>query len=783
MSSGAVWAQVEDLFTHALERPEAERELFVNAARCSSEEIRSEVLKLLRARGRMGDFLQSTLLDFRGQLFGSYRALEEIGRGGMSVVYRGQRVDGDFDRRVAIKVVLVQAGPLAETRLLAALEHPNIARLLDAGTTELGFSYLVMEFVQGVACTKYAAASTEAEKLRLFLQVCYGVHAAHQALIVHRDLKPDNILVTAEGDVKLLDFGIGKLLATDGMQTVGARAYTIDYASPEQVLGHPASTAADVFSLGVVLCELLSGKLPRILSDLPLDVALTRLRDENPSLPLTGDLALIVRKAIHPDPGRRYSSAAALAADVERYLRHEAIEARPPLWWYSSSKFVRRHRYSVTVAALAVLSLAGTAAYALRQQRLAQKHFNDVRSLARAVMFDLHDTVSKIPGSLEARKQIADRSIVYLESLASDSTASADVQKDVAEGYLRLSDIEGKDTGGVSLGRSKEALQHAQKAVQIARRLVKSDPADEKARTILLDSLEYTETALQLRGEIEAAVKPGEEGVRIAEEWLARKPSSEVRQDRLAMTLKQLATVYFSSKQRDQSIPFYLRALELRQKLYDKDPASRAREQRLAELHGWLGDAYWFKKDYPNAEHHQREAMRFDEHRYSLEPEKAGANLSSSALNLAMTEIRLKQFPDAVAHIQRSLEIRRKRAAAEPSSANLALRVTAALDRLELAYREWGRYPEAIRAGEEALSSARQILKRDPANSVAARETIYSLVDLAMTYERSGQARRSCDLVAETLRYAPTADKGIHPYVDDTLAVAGKMAAKCTPAR
>ncbi len=372
------WSRLEGLFAQALQLPLEERQRFV-ARECAGEPaLRAELQRLLEADAAAADFLAPPTLDFRGQRFLSYEAVEEIGRGGMSVVYAGLRREGDFDKKVAIKILLVDPHrPLetGETQILARLEHPNIARLLDAGATASGFRFLIMEFVDGVPCPAYAATLPLEKRLGLFLDICRAVQFSHQSLIVHRDLKPANILVTRDGVPKLLDFGIAKLLRDDPAltETRGIRAYTPDYASPEQILGEAVTTASDVYSLGVLLCELVCGKPPRQLNTLSnAELVAEVQRDTLPELPFAGDLAAIARKALRRLPGERYPSASELANDVERFLRQEAVSAQDPSWTYGARKFVRRHRWAVAAASLAMVALSASTGIAVNQARVAR---------------------------------------------------------------------------------------------------------------------------------------------------------------------------------------------------------------------------------------------------------------------------------------------------------------------------------------------------------------------------------------------------------------------------
>lgn len=460
MEPANTWDRAESLFSRALELPASEREGFVQAECANDPLLGQEVLRLLEAESLMGSFLDAPAMDFRSEEFGAYRADEEIGRGGMSVVYEGHRVDGDFDRKVAIKVVLSHVGGAPETRMLSALEHPNVARLYDAGVTSLGFRYLVMELVEGVPCTQFAGAREQKDKLALFLQICAGVQAAHQALIVHRDLKPSNALVTDEGGVKILDFGIAKMLTPTGDQTAGPRAFTPDYASPEQIEGRPASIANDVYSLGILLCELLTVTRPAPDASLP--------------AALQGDLRLIVGKAVHRDPALRYESVRAMANDVERYLEGLPISARPASLSYLAGRYFARHRVAVLAGALVLLGVAGLGLYSAWQARLANQRYEQVRSLSKAVIFDLLDAVRPLSGAEKAQKLIVERSQSYLDGVAGNPNADDSALIEAARGYMRLA------ASDPASGSELKA-----RAAAICRKVLVRTPAHREAQELL----------------------------------------------------------------------------------------------------------------------------------------------------------------------------------------------------------------------------------------------------------------------------------------------------------
>lgn len=394
----AEWQQVKEILDGALERTEPDRTAYLELRCDGNLELRRRIDELIAADDEVGSHLDLPILAtpslvgaFRtlaaGDRIGVYEILEEIGHGGMGIVYLARRADEEFEKRVAIKVArLGMAGDTllrrfrSERQIIASLDHPNIARLLDGGTTPDGEPYLVMEYVEGWPLLEWCEEKklSTRQRLEIFLDVCSAVDYAHQNRIVHRDIKPANILVMAQGVPKLLDFGIAKLIAPELLgatpeETVTLlRLFTPDYASPEQVRGEPVTPASDVYASGVVLYELLTGQRPyrvsassaaemiRIVCDTeavrPSSVAPRDLAKD-----LTGDLDTIVLKALRKEPERRYASAGALGEDIRRFLSGQPIEARPDTFGYRTSKFVRRHREGVVASVVAAISLVAGA--------------------------------------------------------------------------------------------------------------------------------------------------------------------------------------------------------------------------------------------------------------------------------------------------------------------------------------------------------------------------------------------------------------------------------------
>jgi serine/threonine-protein kinase len=415
------WEKVKDVFTAALELPIDGRATFLAESCGADQALRHEVESLLAAHEEPQNLLEQHTVDlatrlqkeadnYHGKLFGPYRILHEIGRGGMGAVFLAARADGDFEQQVALKIIRQSYGDRElerhfrrERQILASLNHPNIAKLIDGGVSETGELFLAMEFIEGEPLVAFAEHHhlTIDERLRVFLEICRAVAFAHQNLVIHRDLKPSNILVTAEGTPKLLDFGLAKLLEssadTSTVPVKGAeqtqtafRAFTPAYASPEQILGKSVTTASDVFSLGVILFELLTNEKPFYFEGKSLEEIIKTVSQGEPSLPsrvvrsrqpegaarqrqLRGDLDNIILKALQKDPLRRYPSVAEFANDIERHLARLPVAARPNTLSYRASRFYQRNKIAVSATALVIVALIVGLGIALRQYSNARR--------------------------------------------------------------------------------------------------------------------------------------------------------------------------------------------------------------------------------------------------------------------------------------------------------------------------------------------------------------------------------------------------------------------------
>jgi eukaryotic-like serine/threonine-protein kinase len=511
------WRQVEDLFSKALELPAADRSDWLDLECGDDAELRGEIESLLSAH-QPGDLNLGVAIGEAAAIWaagssdrriGPWRITGVLGEGGMGIVYAAVRDDAEYQRSVAIKLVKVGASDEMlmrfrhERQILASLSHPNIAQFLDGGTTADGQPYLVMERVGGRPLTQYCndRQLSIRQRIELFRIICSAVQHAHQQLIVHRDLKPANIFVTEAGDVKLLDFGIARLLEGDASRNAvtSAALLTPDYASPEHVRGETVNTLTDIYSLGAVLYELLSGEKAHRLTgtspaeiatavcsnpvQLPSVAAASSKRSGGTARQLEGDLDNIILKSMHKDRDRRYASADQLSEDLARYLSGLPVAARPDTLRYRTGKFVKRHRAAIAAAVLIVAVVVTAAGAAIYEGRRAERRFAQVRHLANTFLFDFHDKIANLQGSTEARELVVKTALEYLASLGAEGSADTGLQAEIGEAYLRVADVQGNPRMS-NLGHAQAAIESYTRARDIARHLLKSDPKDLRALRI-----------------------------------------------------------------------------------------------------------------------------------------------------------------------------------------------------------------------------------------------------------------------------------------------------------
>jgi tetratricopeptide (TPR) repeat protein len=522
------WQRIKAALEEVDAAAESKRESVLERLCAGDADLRREVEPFLNDVGE-GTFIRDAIGPKSARIayaasghdrFGRYQLIRRIGQGGMGAVFEAVRVD-DFHKKVAIKIIkqgldsdFARLRFLQERQLLAALEHPYIARLLDGGESEDGSPYLALEFGDGEPITQYGARLDRTGRLRLFLKVCEAVEHAHRNLVVHRDLKPANILVTSSGDPKLLDFGIAKLLDPEATRTqTGFAALTPEYASPEQVRGEPITTASDVYSLGVVLYELLTGRKPyrlETLTAIEMDRVICR---QPPAPPELGDeLDHILLMALRKEPERRYGGADHLARDIERYLDHRPVSARPDTIRYRAKKFVRRNWWQMATITLVTLSLSAGLGFSLAAQARANRRFNQVRQLANRFLFDFHDEIVNTPGTVKARGMIVATALEYLNSLAGDAAGDPGLQWELAGAYAKVATAQGSTTSP-SLGQSREAAASYEKAIALARPLAARNWLNTAQRTAFVRILRDAEVTIRTLPDYDRALRFGREAV------------------------------------------------------------------------------------------------------------------------------------------------------------------------------------------------------------------------------------------------------------------------------
>jgi serine/threonine protein kinase/tetratricopeptide (TPR) repeat protein len=670
---------------------------------------------------------------------GAYRIVRRLGAGGMGLVYLGVRDDDKFHKRVAIK--LIKKGMDSEEilrrfeqerQVLSALNHPNIARLLDGGSAADGRPYFVMEYIEGMPINEYCDKNRLGieERLELFATLCRAVHYAHQNLIVHRDLKPGNVIITPNRTVKLLDFGIAKLLnpdlsvvASDPTRTA-LRLMTPEYASPEQVRGDPLSTASDIYSLGVLLFELVTGRRPyrfktrmqaeieriicnedpekpstaishvpdgeEVLASDPRTTTkppstvdeIARVRDVKPDRlrkRLSGDIDNMILLAMRKEPDRRYKSAEQFAEDIRRHLDGMPVIARPATWTYRLDKFVRRNKYGVAaglaIAVTLVLGILATTSQMLRantnariaqqkqeeanQQReiaiakegeanAARDRSESLRRLTATSWLGLNNAIAKLSGSNEARELVVTTTLKYLKEFRNLAGETSDLQKELANGYVALGDLQG-GLRTQNQGKTADAIESYQVAHELLLRINRENPNDVETKRALcgthirlgdlfkrgdddekalaeyqaaeaiaqavvtthaddLDGKRLLSTALLGIGDIHrsarrmpAAVQAYSRSHALRQELLAAQPNDITAIRDMTVLQSRLAEMLKVQGKFDDALKYYVELRATRQRLVELEPNNDRHKRSLAWADYFQGHLWMEKKDYTKA--------------------------------------------------------------------------------------------------------------------------------------------------------------------------------------
>ncbi len=608
--------KVEQLFHQLLDAPGPAREHLLAEACATAPELKEAVERLLRSSENAAQnpvWSESALLlearssSHTDSRLDRYKLLECLGTGGMGVVYRAIRADGAYAKDVAIKIVqsaghdpaLIERFQ-AERQILATLEHPNIVRLLDGGATDAGVPFLVMEFIDGLPLDTWIAQNKPPVRdiVRLFRTISAAVSCAHRNLIVHRDLKPGNILVTKEGEPRLLDFGIAKALASTNRTRTGQSAMTPEYASPEQVRGAAITTSSDIWSLGVLLYEMVGNQRPWGTNRSPLDLA-NAICDEPPT-PLSNvdpDLERIILKAMHKEPDRRYATADQFSDDLQRFLDGYPITARPDTRAYRVRKFAARNRTAV-IAAFLMLAIAAAGVFAtLREARLANRRFNDVRKLANSYLFELNDSIERLPGSTPARRLMARRALEYLDSLSAERGNDPALTRELAAAYEKVADIQGRPEAA-NLADPKAALANYQKSLDLREPLAAANPQDAALNIDIVKVRLTMGRILMFSGDLKRADSAIRAGQQLAEKTAALAvpdPALRLETQRWhAVSYSILADVTGNPNmpnlgRPDEALALYRKALALETALVAQNPTHRDLRGNLATRYGQVG--------------------------------------------------------------------------------------------------------------------------------------------------------------------------------------------------
>ncbi|MBM3752506.1 MAG: hypothetical protein FJW38_00815 [Acidobacteria bacterium] len=777
------YSQVKSLFQLVLEQPSGSRAAFLDRACGADRDLYERVRELIQSDSTSEDFLDKPAItpisklmeeaaseadDKMPATIGPYALQRPIGSGGMGRVYLAVRADKSYDKQVAIKVIRkgmetdrILQRFRRERQIMASLDHAHIARMLDGGATADGRPYFVMEFVDGqpidIWCDQ--RRSSIEQRLRLFLQVCDAIHYAHQNLIIHRDIKPGNILVRSDATAKLLDFGIAKLMNADLGSVVAERTATSmrmmtpQYASPEQGKGDPVTTASDVYLLGIVLYELLTGHRPyevkdqatmevvravslsepqrpsealfRVKETLTMEGAkkVTRninivsfARNAEPSnlvKRLRGDLDAITLRALRRNPKERYQSAAQLADDIRNHLALMPVMARTQSAGQRFGLFLRRNKTIALAATTAVLMLISVAVFALwqaslaRQQRIrAEARFGEVRKMSNALLFDVQDALAPLPGTTPARRLLVQKALEYLSNLAKESSGDNSLQRELAAGYVRVGHLQG-NPNFANLGDAIGAAASYKKARELQEQILAAEPKNAGVQNDLAGTLEALADMMTVGGDSAGALEALRRAVQLREQSGAA-PAAR------AASLQNLAVALSASGSLAEAKSMVTQAHQLAMGLSGTDAM---RQQAIS--HGKLAIVLDRAGDVGGAAEHFREAQQLHEKLGASDPLSARAKREFSYALEDYGDYLRRAGSDPGLHYQRLLRLRRELAVSDPQNIQA---------RRDLAY-------ALMKNGspEDALESFRQLAALDPGNILARR-------DLALAYERVGTA-------------------------------------------
>lgn len=831
--------QINKLAESALERQPDEREAFLSEACKDDLWLRQQVEAIISSHElsdtgvaddptaslaeavtiALSDEEQKELLQESN--IGPYKIIRRIGQGGMGAVYLAARDDDQFKKQVAIKLIrrgmdseFVLRRFRNERQILAGLDHPNIARLLDGGTTEDGRPYFVMEYIEGKRITDYADEHRleTAERLRLFVQVCSAVHYAHQNLVIHRDIKPSNIIVTADGTPKLLDFGIAKLLNPElAAQTIEATALAVrlmtpEYASPEQVRGEQITTSSDVYSLGVLLYELLTGHRPyRIASRLPDDIArvvceeqpqkpstavarvvtaentggsmgvtltpesVSRTRDGQPDKlrrKLSGDIDNIVLMAMRKEPQRRYASVDQLSNDIKRHLDGRPVIARKDTLAYRASKFIRRHKAGMLAAVLILITLIGGVAATLRQRARAERRFDDVRQLANSFLFEFHDAIRDLPGSTAARGLVVKRALEYLDSLAKESTDDPSLLRELATAYQKVGDVQGNPYDS-NLGDTAGAIESYRKSLAIREKLAGHSPSNTEDRRNLAFIYGRIGDVAWGKGDTETALEVYSRAIAIGEQMQAA-GQLDLQSSRLLWgSYRDYAYALAQSGDLASALESLKKGRDIVEKLAAENPDDAQVQRNMSDFYSILGDALGETGDLAGALNSYRNALATDEKLIAADPHNTGLRSSAGRDHLDIGKV-LRLTGDTAGSLEsyrKALSILEEVSAADPADAKAKRNLGIVYLQMWETLAKIGDYSEALKVARKSITSFEGLIDEDQSNMHGRAELALSYNNLGLSLAKTGNGGaqaldycRKARIIAEELSEANPAN-------------------------
>jgi eukaryotic-like serine/threonine-protein kinase len=780
MKSLQIWIRARQLFEVALELPKLGRETYLKDAWANDPELQSLVEQLFSLYEQQDDFLETPAIQVlfdtvlaeepeakvwlpvsENQQIGPYRIMKPIGSGGMSTVYLAERTEGSITHQVALKLMLWDASATellrrfqVERQILATLNHPNIVRVIDSGITERGQPYLVTDYVEGLAIDRFCNERRPDidARLRLFRQVCDAVSHAHQNLVVHRDLKPSNILVTAEGVPKLLDFGIAKLLREGADQTrTNMRSLTPSYASPEQIKGEPIGVANDVYTLGVLLYELLTSQSPYPgLKSTPYLIA--QIICESEPLPLsqvapkfarqlTGDLDTIVLKALRKEPNRRYASVEQFSEDIRRHLGGLPVGARKDTLWYRTTKFLKRNFIAVGAGTLAIVSLLGGLGATAYQAQVARHRFEQLRKLSNSFLFEFHDAIAELPGAIPARKLVVSRALEYLDSLASEARDDESLQLELATAYRKVGDVQGY-SHQPNLGNRTGAIASYRKMLAILEPLSHRSPTKEAVQHSLADGLGHMGVVLLFTGHTAEAAERCRSAVQILES-LAKNHPQETR------LLSDLAYAYnnlgYVTRDTDPtaSLRSFLNTRTINLKLLALKPGDFAVWHYLANDHLHLGIAQRDSGELEAAATSFGKALTLLKGLLLRKHErtKSTSRLAIVYLELGVVHLRMGRALQAIADFNRYLLLLQVLVKEEPKNADLISQLSIAYFSLGDAQLLLNEPARALKDYRHALAWNERLATVDPKNTNFLEHQTLAWIGIARASQSLGNSR------------------------------------------